>query len=64
MKKRRIKYLVGNTGSKYPYYHPDYSCHPIGTKRYLNYETDRDSPKVYALPKDEYPYTVEYEKGL
>ena len=58
---KRIKYLVGSDGVKYPYFHPLHNIHPIGTKRYANTGDDRYSPKCFDLPSSAKPFTIEYE---
>lgn len=44
------KYYVGKTGNKYP------------VKEYINHGFGGIYRNFKDLPKDEYPYTIEYEK--
>ena len=60
MKERHVKYIVSNSGRKFPYYHPLYNLHPKGVKRYCNLGHNRKSPIARNVPDDGYPYTYEY----
>jgi len=58
---KRIKYNVSMvTGEKYPHYNPTFSIHPNGTQLYCAFG-DGDRGNIRDLPKDEYPYLMEYE---
>jgi hypothetical protein len=60
--KTKPKYYIHNiTGEKYPYYHPNWDNHPSGTVRYCNFGSG-DRGSVKDLPKDGYPYSIEYDE--
>lgn len=58
--RNRPKYYVSKiTGNKYPYGNVDDPCKfPTGTVLYINAD---NHPSLKPLPKNEYPYGIEYE---
>lgn len=62
LKKTRIKYYVGVSGTKYPYFHRSYDLNPDAEKRYSNIGDEHWSHiGCWDLPKEDYPYSFEYE---
>lgn len=60
-KRGRIKFKVGKSGTKYPYFHKDYDLNPGVEKRYSNTEGNYwKHIGCWDLPLDDYPYTIEY----
>lgn len=56
-RKPRPLYFIGNNGVKYPYYNAI-----IGEQGYANHGYGGLKGGLMDLPKEAYPFTLEYEK--
>lgn len=54
------RYFVGINGVKFPVYNKDHNFHKIGVKRYGNIGDNHLEPECFDLPKELYPYTIEW----
>ncbi len=62
--KNRIKYWIGKSVTKYPYFHPTYNLHENNIQRYSNHGYGNIYRGAMDLPKNDYPYAIEYEEIL
>lgn len=63
MLKKRVKYYIHKDGKqKFASFNFTFNIHPNGTKMFANLGHNGREPQCYDLPKDGYPYTMEYEK--
>lgn len=59
---RKSKYWISKDGRKFAYYSPNTKLHQSDILRYSNIESIKEfnGETVYPLPKDGYPYTIEF----
>lgn len=56
------KYYIGKSGKKYPFGNPNF-YHKPDVLTYCNFGKNI-SKNIKDLPKDDYPYSIEYGKPL
>lgn len=59
---KKSLFWVSKHGHRYAYFSPNTKLHPPGTDKYSNIEDQRfyNGELVLPLPKDGYPYTIEF----